>query len=104
MASASATGQTLVLSITTGKLTAELYHMHNMHPHFERGNYGQNCAYYTRDITESGNTNAFIHWCSTCYFSVVTMFTSDLGYRSTQESNVLLCFTFSYLQKNRQKE
>jgi len=40
-----------VVIVSTGKLTAQLVHIYNMHPHIERANYSKNCAYYTRNFT-----------------------------------------------------
>jgi len=48
MVLASTASWPLVSSVTTGKLTANL--VYNTNPHFERGNYGQNCVHYTQDF------------------------------------------------------
>jgi len=37
---------TLVSFVTSGKLAGWSVHVYNMHPNFERGNCGENCAYY----------------------------------------------------------
>jgi len=42
---------TLVSFIITGKLAGWSVHVYNTHSDFERGNYGENCAYYNRIFT-----------------------------------------------------
>ena len=39
------------LFVTSGKLAGWSVHVYNTHPDFERGNYGENCAYYNQVFT-----------------------------------------------------
>jgi len=54
------------LILLPGKLAGLLIYVYNMHPHFERGNNGQNCAYCNQIFTVHCGRLALADGCDPC--------------------------------------